>query len=327
MRARWFAAAAVVAYGLLAASVFTSVYDPLPDFPIGLSLALLVLPQLALGLAAPRWWAVPLPICVALPWAIAGDTGNAFSARLSALEALAVATLAAAVVMAGVLVATSPDTHLGRLRGRWPVVAGCVLLVSFVPLGWAALRAVEPVDERPADPLTIDEVRGAVGATGLGHSVSAVTSAFGAARPSPSAPVAPLGERFDEIAAPAFIATPGETHSVLRYRGVSFLISDAGVYAVILTAGRAETAAGIGIGDNLEVARDAHPELDCAIGETVDERTFPYCSGRLSNGRYAWFGDDPIRSIVLATTELSADADRSASGLPQVPEASSPMRS
>jgi hypothetical protein len=279
---------------LLAGSAFTTVYDPLSDLPLMLDLAALALPSLGLGLAVGRFWAGALPFLVAAPYALAGDDGsNVFSYKLPA-PAIGVFALAAAVLaLTGVLLRTA--------RPRPPAYVGAALLLAgTVPLVWACYRQLRPLDE--SDDLVIGaSFRGVA----LGDSRAAVVEALGLPPPDARKPlIAPLGEDFDEIGGPPFIATPGSTHESLRYRSATVLLSDDRVYGVVITDGEAETAEGVGVGDNLGVAEDEYPGLDCGIARPGKYRTFPYCGGRLGPGRWIWFGQDPIRSIVLTSTEL-----------------------
>ena len=278
---------------LLAGSAFTTVYDPLPDLPLMLDLAALALPSLGLGLAVGRFWAGALPFLVAAPYALAGDDGsNAFSYKLPA-PAIGVFALAAAVLaLTGVLLRTG--------RPRPPAYVGAALLLAgTVPLVWACYRQLRPLDER-GDRVIGASFRGVA----LGASRGAVVEALGLPPRRSSESIAPLGEDFDEIGGPPFIATPGSTHESLRYRSATVLLSDDRVYGVVITDGEAETAEGVGVGDNLGVAEDEYPGLDCGIARPGTYRTFPYCGGSLGPGRWIWFGQDPIRSITVATTSL-----------------------
>jgi hypothetical protein len=268
----------------------------LPDLSVGMELAAIALPSLGLGLAVGRFWATLVPFVVAAPYALAGDDGsNAFSYRLPA-PAIGVLALAAAVlVLTGVLFRT------GRRRPPdW--VGAALLLAGTLPLIWAGYRQLRPIDESG------DRVIGSSGpGDALGGSRARVVEALGTPPPSRGSSVAPLGENFDDIGGPPFIATPGSSHETLRYTRTSVLLSDGHVYGFVLTDEEVETAEGVGVGDNLDVAKDKYPNLDCGRGRVGDYRTFPYCGGRLGPGRWIWFGQDPIRSIVLTTTELGPD--------------------
>jgi hypothetical protein len=74
----------------------------------------------------------------------------------------------------------------------------------------------------------------------------------------------------------------------------------------VITDPQAETE-GVGVGDNLGLAEDRFPSLDCGVARADEYRTFPYCGGRVGPRRWIWFGQDPIRSIVLTSSELGRD--------------------
>jgi hypothetical protein len=283
-------------YALLAVSAFTTVYDPLPDLPLAVDLAALVLASLGLGLAVGRFWVVALPFLVAAPYALAGDDGsNAFAYRLPGRGLGILALTAAILVLTGVLLRT------GRLRpSAW--VGAALLALAAIPLVWAGYRQLRPLDEPGTRPITTS-FRG----VSLEDTRGQATAALGAAPASSGSSIAPLGEDFAEIGGPPFVATPGSTIQSFRYRGTTVLVSDDRVYGILTTDDEAETAEGVGVGDNLEIAEDAYPNLECGVASATEYRTFPYCGGRLAPGRWIWFGQDPIRSIVVATTEVGPD--------------------
>jgi hypothetical protein len=270
------------------------VYDPLPDLPIGIDLGALVLPSVGLGLAVGRYWAVGVPVLVAAPYGLAGEDGsNAFSYRLPALAIGIVAVAAAVLVLTGVLIRTG--------RYRPPAYVGAALLVlGAVPLAWAGYRELRPLDEA-GDVVVAAGYRGAA----LRGNRAGVIEALGPPPPgSTGSSIAPLGDDFDHIGGPPFIATPGSSYETLRYPDASVVLSDGRAYGVVITDPEAETVEGVGVGDNLDLAEDRYSDLDCGIARAGEYRTFPYCGGRLGGSRWIWFGQDPIRSIVLTTTEL-----------------------
>jgi hypothetical protein len=237
-----------------------------------------------------------LPLLVAAPYALAGDDGsNAFAYRLPARGLGIFALTAAVLVLTGVLLRT------GRLRPpAW--VGAALLAVGAIPLVWAGYRQLRPLD-KAGDRVVTMSFRG----VSLEDSRADVVAALGPSPESAGSSIAPLGEAFDDIGGPPFVATPGSTHQSLRYRDTTVLVSDDRVYGILTTDEEAETSEGVGVGDNLEVAEDAYPNLDCGVASASKYRTFPYCGGRLGPRRWIWFGHDPIRSIVLAETELGTD--------------------
>jgi hypothetical protein len=255
-----------------------------------------VVPSLGLGLAVGRFWAAAVPLLVAAPYALAGDDGsNAFAYRLPARGLGIFALTAAVLVLTGVLLRT------GRLRpSAW--VGAALLALGAIPLVWAGYRQLSPLDE-PGTRLMTTSFRG----VSLEDTRAEVAAALGPAPASRGSSIAPLGEDFAEIGGPPFVATSGSTLQSLRYRGTTVLVSDDRVYGILTTDAEAETAEGVGVGDNLEVAEDAYPNVECGVASATEYRTFPYCGGRLAPGRWIWFGQDPIRSILVATTEVAPD--------------------
>jgi hypothetical protein len=263
-------------------------------------LAALALPSLGLGLVVAQWWAIALPFLLAVPVALAGDDGsNAFAYRLPA-PAIGVLALAAAVlVLTGVL------TQTGRYAP--PAWVGAALLVSgTVPLMWAGYRQLRPLDEAGSRAFVIDEGAAAYRGIAFGESRELVTRTLGPTRASAGS-IAPVGADFDDIGGPPFIDTPGVTHEVFRYPNTTVLLTENGVYGFVITEDAAETFAGVGIGDNLGLAEERYEDLECGIARAGEYRTFPYCGGMVGAGRWIWFGQDPIRSIVVTRTELGAD--------------------
>jgi hypothetical protein len=255
-----------------------------------------VLPSLGVGLAVGHFGAVALPFLVAVAYAFAGDDGsNAFSYRLPALALCVFALAAAVLVLTGVLLRTG--------RRPPPAWAGAaLLLIATGPLVWAGYRQLRPLDDT-GDRVVATGFRG----VSLGDARADVVDALGPVPESSGSSIAPVGEDFDAIGGPPFVATPGSAHASLRYRDATVLLSDDRVYGIVTTDDEAETSEGVGVGDNLEVAEDAYPSLDCGVARASAYRTFPYCGGRLGQGRWMWFGQDPIRSIVLTETELGPD--------------------
>ena len=56
------------------------------------------------------------------------------------------------------------------------------------------------------------------------------------------------------------------------------------------------------IGDSLDEVRERYPGLRCGIrNEGTEYVEYPYCTGKLGPGRYIWFGENPVKSITMAT--------------------------
>ncbi|MEV4420768.1 hypothetical protein AB0L40_12440 [Patulibacter sp. NPDC049589] len=80
------------------------------------------------------------------------------------------------------------------------------------------------------------------------------------------------------------------------------LIDDDRIAQVIVTDRDAETGAGVGIGDGLEVARRAYDHLACDGAITGSDATnpqYPYYGGHLAGRSGITSYGDPIESITL----------------------------
>ncbi len=177
--------------------------------------------------------------------------------------------------------------------------------LCWIPVLSAAVVAVRPIDVSPEKPRVVDETRGSYRGVRLGDRPRRVRATLG--EPPARGGGAPLGEDFYEIGGPTSSQPPPRIGPITayRYRGLLLEMTSQGVYAFTITDGDAETGRGVGIGDSLGTVRRAYPGLECGTANEGSEYvTFPYCGGRLTPGRYVWFGQDPIRSITVAVTPL-----------------------
>jgi hypothetical protein len=177
-------------------------------------------------------------------------------------------------------------------------VSRCVLLIVsvFALVGCAS-------DEAP--PQELDVSAGTYGGVGIGSSTADVRAKFGAGESAPDGPAAPLEDEHSEIGAALSIPFPEEarvgTRDILRYDDVAFLIIEDRVFALVATEGEP-------IGDELESVRQSYA-VECGTTEGGGEyREYPYCVGKLGEGRYVWFGDYPIRSVTVSATSLLGGA-------------------
>jgi hypothetical protein len=161
--------------------------------------------------------------------------------------------------------------------------------------------------ERPAAPerRTIDEEAGRYRGVGVGDSRADVKRVFGALKPDQGAGgYTPLDESDfygpSSMSTPAPCRGPAATTQLMRYPRVVFATCRGRIHNLLVTERGAATRRGVSVGEPLDEARDAYPGLRCgdAGGGEADE--YPYCTGRVGPGRYAWFGNDPIHSITLA---------------------------
>jgi hypothetical protein len=181
-------------------------------------------------------------------------------------------------------------------------MVGALTLVALLLLGLALLvyRDTEPA----AEPVLVDPVRGTVQGVRLGDTRAEVEAKLGKAPPwNDEQSVEPLEEDWTEIGAPSSMPLTGRPYA-LRYAHTSVELEDGRVVAVTTAERGAVTSAGVGVGDDLDSARQAYPSLECFDAPAGDIGEYPVCRGRLGSERWLWFGEDPIRSISLASKRL-----------------------
>jgi hypothetical protein len=150
----------------------------------------------------------------------------------------------------------------------------------------------------------IDERAGSYRNVSFGDTAAEVRSVHG--EPGEGSGFAPLDTEFGDVGGPPAVRVwpPGSVQQrSLRYDGFSFLVGSAGVYAIMVTE-RARTLRGVGIGDELRLARRRY-RLGCGEGVAGERigggvETYPTCRGTIDGRIRIWFGEDPIRSIAIA---------------------------
>ena len=183
---------------------------------------------------------------------------------------------------------------------------GSTSAVALILFGVAFL--VHRDEDEPAAPaaeVLVDPLAGTVQGVKLGDNEDAVVARLGNAPPwNGDQPVEPLDEDWDEIGPPSAMTITG-TYDVLRYPHTSVELEDDRVIAIITAEKGATTSTGIGVGDDLRSVRAAYPALRCwDAPHAGGHGTYPVCSGQLDSSRWLWFGQDPIRSITLASRRL-----------------------
>jgi hypothetical protein len=159
----------------------------------------------------------------------------------------------------------------------------------------------EPVHKR-----VVDERSGSYRGVALGTRRQETLDTLGPA-PSwtPNDSIAPLEEDWVDIGAPNTIPSSGAPDT-LRYPHLSVLLDNGRVTAMVIAETGAESLGGVGVGDDLDDARKAYPGLACGDAAAGDAgATFPYCSVKLGAKRWLRFGEDPVRSITIASLKLS----------------------
>ena len=159
----------------------------------------------------------------------------------------------------------------------------------------------------------VDERKGSVQGVRLGDSFEAVERQLpGGVEADPyTTPNGPLVGRVEELGLPWIVApprglAPSDRIGLLRYRYLSVNFAPpTGAYVMNIAIPGARTHAGVGLGDALDAARSAYPNMRCGVRNRNSEYTpYPYCTTKLVDGPYIWFGRDPIRSITLSSTPL-----------------------
>ena len=154
----------------------------------------------------------------------------------------------------------------------------------------------------------IDELQGTYRGVGLEDSGSEVIGIFGKSPPLRSNPVTPTGRDVTELnfapRVPCDLSHRGRS-AVFRYELVAFSLETPLVCDVKIIDEGAATTRGIAIGDSLDEAKDAYPNLRCGDFIRGEALRVPFCSGRVAKHRYIWFGDDPIDSIEMNTRSLN----------------------
>lgn len=159
----------------------------------------------------------------------------------------------------------------------------------------------------------VDERKGSVQGVVLGDSVAAVKRQLpgGVEEDAMTAKNVPLGGEVEELGLPWIVAPPrglaaSDRMRILRYRHLSITFAPpTSAFLIQIAIPGALTRAGVGIGDRLDAAASAYPNMRCDVRNRNSEYVpYPYCTAKLENGPYIWFGQDPIRSITLSSTPL-----------------------
>jgi hypothetical protein len=156
---------------------------------------------------------------------------------------------------------------------------------------------------------SIDEVRGTYGGVGVGDAEEDVWGIFGRkASVGHDESFQPTGVGEDDFFAPNYI--PAET--AYAYEDVIFWFPVEDIHlgrgsplrgkqdevgGFLVAASEVRTLRGIQVGDTLDEAKAAYPELECGDRPAGEFATYRYCSGRTAEQRHIWFGGDPITTI------------------------------
>jgi len=183
-----------------------------------------------------------------------------------------------------------------------------VLALLAIGLGTLAAGARAPWlnDTRPSARFgTVDEVGGSYGGVGIGDTPAEMKALLGQNEA--------LGEndRFQPTGARDYTETPWfvPAGGGYAYEDVLYWLrptdrgeggrpaADGVIWGLELTSPGVETLRGVAIGDDLETAGSAYPELKCGTTDRGEYGTSEYCYGRIAEDRFLYFGGDPITSI------------------------------
>jgi hypothetical protein len=186
---------------------------------------------------------------------------------------------------------------------RAAVLVGAMTAAALLLLGAALLVYNSTGDEDSASSSrVIDEQRGSYRGVELGSTREEAEDALGDAPDwrgtDPLGPLQPGWQR----GAPNTAQILG-TVDALRYPQLAAHLGDDEVVELIIAEPGAKTTRNIGIGDRLAAVRRTYADLPC--GQTSGQARGPYCGGQIAPQRWLWFGGDPVRSITLASVQLS----------------------
>jgi hypothetical protein len=268
--------------------------EPLPDLRFRTWLLLATAATIGVGVLAGRWWIlvgvlVPLLLGPASAAAAASDLGVV----LPGLTAVASLVL----LSVGVLSARIVTARAGAIVGSF------LLAVPLLVAGWGVERTLWPYDASPSQPLPVDARAGAFQGVALGQPLGVARRTLRGGAAGIGHTTAPVGVTF----------IPGDAVSV-HARGVSLLGEHGKVVTLFITNPRAEALAGVGVGDNLGLARARLRGLTChQSGENQ-----PTCAGRIGHTTMLLVGD-PIRTITLSAIDTGWCLVRSATCRPAHP--------
>jgi hypothetical protein len=193
-------------------------------------------------------------------------------------------------------------------RNRVAVAGGIALAAIVAGVVYSVTGDNDKGQPAPLSERVIHELRGTYRGVGIGDSGAEVRRVFGPRSDAGDGPLTPLDAgSFTEVGGAMVIRNPrlmGDPE-LLRYRDVSFLLMDDKVFALMITDSGAATQEGLAIGHDLDAAGERYEGLNCEDAEVGDfGETFPFCAGPLAPQRHIWFGQDPIGSITIATTQF-----------------------
>jgi hypothetical protein len=206
------------------------------------------------------------------------------------------------------------DEGMGRRRPteglRRSVTMLAVGLVGGGVLACGATSGTLPTSGTAHLPQTVvDERSGSVDGVTLGDSRRAIRRALGPGRDRQMLRIIPEHVDFTSLGLPwTEDPVPGVRMRdvvTMRRDGLSLLVAPHhGAYAIFVWRRGAQTTRGIEVGDDLETVPREYEDFRCGVrNRTSEYPSYPYCTGRVGD-TYIWFGQDPIRSITVASTPV-----------------------
>lgn len=189
-----------------------------------------------------------------------------------------------------------------------PRAAVAATVLAAVLAAWGVRMDGRVVEVTPERPLVVSDRTGSFRGVSLATPLDAVRARLGVPT------IVPEGDRAAgrPLDAPAGLALPGDLPEgeTWRYAGVALLVRGSRIEAMVVSDARAETAAGVGVGDSLGISRRAYGGLACSgvrrSGAT--NPAYPACRSRLP-GREGLrrvgivFAGDPVQTVTLRRGE------------------------
>lgn len=206
----------------------------------------------------------------------------------------------------------------GCMRSGSGISVVAMLLRSMIPLLVIGLTAVgcaaggESEPEGSASvPRDMNPIVGRLGPATFGDDRRSVERALGRGRVRKHDPIRPTEVDLSSSTVPPRFEYPrgrwpGEEPIFIRYPSVTAVLVHDRLYLVVVTARGTNAGRDLEMGDSLDDAKRAYPTLTCsrATGLHGDD-LFPYCTGRVAEGRFLWAGGDPITSLAISRGAMS----------------------
>jgi len=166
----------------------------------------------------------------------------------------------------------------------------------------------EPVERVTSNRSVFNEDLGRYQGVGIGSSRRRARKVFGRMRAGATEPLSPLGRLPLEVGFPSSPRDPKGArggYQAWRFDGTALGAFDGRAYLLTVTRSGTRTLKGVGVGSTLSAVRRRYPRMGCErANRGGDYAELPFCTGSVGQGRYLWFGRDPVRSITVSTAPL-----------------------